>query len=229
MRIAVLGTGIVGQTLGARLAELHHQVVMGTRSPAATLARDEHGRYGTPPFNAWLSQHPRVELASYAEAARFGELVINATSGAGSLNALQSAGASNLADKILIDVANPLEAAPSGPPALFVANTDSLAEQIQRAFPYTKVVKTLNTVTARLMVNPRLVAGGEHTIFVSGNDAEAKKSVCEWLEAWFGWKHILDLGDITTARGMEMYMALWLRLAGALGTGVLNIHVVKGS
>ena len=228
MRIAVLGTGIVGQTLGARLAELHHQVVMGTRSPAATLARDEHGRYGTPPFNAWLSQHPRVELASYAEAARFGELVINATSGAGSLNALQSAGASNLADKILIDVANPLEAAPSGPPALFVANTDSLAEQIQRAFPYTKVVKTLNTVTARLMVNPRLVAGGEHTIFVSGNDAEAKKSVrvagsLVRLEAHSG------PGHITTARGVEMYMALWLRLAGALGTGVLNIHVVKGS
>ena len=112
------------------------------------------------------------------------------------------------------------------PPSLTVCNTDSLSEQVQRAFPELKVVKTLNTVTAALMVNPRLLAGGEHTLFVSGNDADAKAQVTGWMRTWFGWKQIIDLGDITTARGTEMYLALWVRTFGALGTGMFNIHVV---
>jgi predicted dinucleotide-binding enzyme len=113
------------------------------------------------------------------------------------------------------------------PPSLSVCNTDSLGEQIQRKFPEVKVVKTLNTVTASLMVNARQLADGEHQIFLSGDDPTAKSQVSEWLMSWFGWKHILDLGDITTARGPEMYLPLWLRLWGALGTGVLNIQVVS--
>lgn len=227
MNIAVLGTGAVGQTIALKLADLGHAVTIGTRSPAETRLRKEPGPNGQPPFSMWLAQNPGIQLGSYQEAANFGEVVINATNGMGSLEALRQAGAANLNGKILIDIANPLDFSHGMPPTLSVSNTDSLGEQIQRAFPQVKVVKTLNTVTASLMVNPALVGNGEHTIFVSGNDALAKAQVCEWLAGWFGWKDILDLGDITTARGVEMYLPLWLRIWGSTGTGMLNIKVVK--
>jgi predicted dinucleotide-binding enzyme len=126
-----------------------------------------------------------------------------------------------------MDIANPLDFSHGMPPTLSVSNTDSLGEQIQRVFPQVKVIKTLNTITASLMVNPGLVGNGDHTIFVSGNDLAAKAQVREWLAGWFGWRDILDLGDITTARGVEMYLPLWLQLWGAAGTGMLNIKVVK--
>ena len=112
------------------------------------------------------------------------------------------------------------------PPSLFVSNTDSLGEQIQRAFPAVKVVKALNTMNAHVMADPSLVADGEHTVFVSGDDEQAKAQVTEILRS-FGWKHILDLGDITTARGTEMYLPLWLRIWGALGSGTFNVAVVQ--
>lgn len=227
MKIAVLGTGVVGQTLAAKLAQLGHSVMIGTRSPQETLARTELGMYGQPPFTAWLEENPVIQLGKYAEAAQFGAVVINATNGMGSLEALHQAGAANLNGKILMDISNPLDFSHGMPPTLSVSNTDSLGEQIQRAFPQVKVVKTLNTITASLMVNPGLVGNGDHTIFVSGNDPAAKDQVREWLAGWFGWKDILDLGDITTARGAEMYLPLWLRLWGAAGTGMLNIKVVK--
>lgn len=227
MKISVLGTGVVGQTISAKLAELGHNVMVGTRNAAQTLAHSEPGPYGQLPFSAWLKLHPMVRLGSYSEAAQHGEVVINATNGMGSLDALHQAGESRLNGKILIDISNPLDFSHGMPPTLSVSNTDSLGEQIQRAFPQTKVVKTLNTMTASLMVAPHLVADGEHTLFLSGNDPAAKSQVAAWLATWFGWKHILDLGDITTARGVEMYLPLWLRLWGALGTGMLNIHVVK--
>jgi predicted dinucleotide-binding enzyme len=155
--------------------------------------------------------------------------LFNATNGGGSLEALALAGEMNLNGKVLIDVANPLDFSRGMPPTLFVCNTDSLGEQIQRAFPEVKVVKSLNTVTASLMVNPRQLADGDHHIFVCGNDTEAKRQVVELLTSWFGWKHIIDLGDISTARGTEMYLPFWLRLWGALGTGLLNVNVVKSS
>jgi predicted dinucleotide-binding enzyme len=227
MKIAVLGTGVVGQAIGAKLADLGHEVMIGTRDAAETLARQAPGQYGQPPFSAWLQQHPGVRLGSYAEAAAHGEVVVNATNGMGSLDALRQAGEANLNGKVLIDISNPLDFSHGMPPSLFVSNTDSLAEQIQRAFPRARVVKTLNTVTASLMVDPGQVAGGEHTIFLSGNDPAAKAQVAGWLATWFGWKHILDLGDISTARGVEMYLPLWLRLWGALGSGMLNIRVVS--
>jgi len=227
MKIAVLGTGVVGQTIAAKLAALGHNVIMGTRSPSETRARTEAGPYGQPPFGVWLAQNPGIQLGSFPEAAHFGETVINATNGMGSLEALSQAGEAHLNDKILMDISNPLDFSHGMPPTLLVSNTDSLGEQIQRAYPGVKVVKTLNTLTASLMVNPGLVGKGDHTVFVSGNDPEAKAQVCEWLAAWFGWKDILDLGDITTARGVEMYLPLWLRLWSATGTGMLNIKVVK--
>lgn len=227
MKIAVLGTGVVGQTLAAKLAQLGHDVMVGTRDAAETRARSEPGPYGQPSFRAWMEQNPEVRLGSYAEAARHGEIMINATNGMGSLAALHQAGETNMSDKILMDIANPLDFSKGMPPTLSVSNTDSLGEQIQREFPRVKVVKTLNTVTASLMVNPGLIGDGQHTIFVSGNDPAAKTKVCAWLADWFGWKDILDLGDIITARGAEMYLPLWLCLWGATGTGMLNIKVIK--
>jgi predicted dinucleotide-binding enzyme len=174
-----------------------------------------------------LEQNPGVKLATYAGAAAQAECIINATNGMGSIEALRLAGEANLNGKILMDISNPLDFSRGMPPTLSVCNTDSLGEQIQTAFPGVKVVKTLNTVTASLMVDPRQLAGGEHHIFVSGNDAQTKAQVTQFLSDWFGWKHIIDLGDITTARGAEMYLPLWLRLWGALGSGMLNIYIVK--
>jgi predicted dinucleotide-binding enzyme len=227
MKVGVLGAGAVGQTIGGKLTDLGHDVVIGTRDVAQTLARTEPSPMGLPPFSAWLRQHTDAHLGTFADAARHGDILVNATNGMGSLEALHQAGASNLNGKVLLDVANPLDFSHGMPPTLSVSNTDSLGEQIQHAFPAVKVVKTLNTVTASLMVNPRQLADGEHHVFVSGDDANAKAHVAELLTTWFGWKRIIDLGDITTARGTEMYLPIWLRLWAALGTGIFNIQVVK--
>ena len=227
MKIAVFGTGGVGQTLAAKLSEIGHDVMMGTRDVAAASARNEPGQYGQPSFSAWQQAHQGVKLGTFEEAARHGEMLFNATSGSGALNALRLAGEPNLNGKIMIDLTNPLDFSRGMPPSLSVCNTDSLGEQIQRVNEKVKVVKALNTVTAALMVNPGLVAGGDHTLFLCGNDADAKAQVATWLREWFGWRDILDLGDISSARGMEMYLPIWLRMWGALGTGMFNVKVVK--
>ena len=226
MKIAVLGTGVVGKALAEGLVELGHEVVVGTRNPADTLARTEPDVAGGPPFAQWRQAHPAVGLAGLAEAAGQAELVVNATSGAGTMAALEAAGEDNLAGKVLMDVANPLDFSRGMPPTLLVADTDSLGEQIQRRFPRTRVVKTLNTMRAHLMVHPGELGDGQHTAFVSGDDPEAKRSVIELL-AGFGHTDIIDLGDISTARGAEMYLALWLRIWGVLGTTMFNIKLVR--
>ncbi|MEH1167150.1 NAD(P)-binding domain-containing protein [Micromonospora sp. CPCC 205539] len=217
MRIAVLGTGSVGRTIAARSAELGHQVTIGTRDVAATRA----GEHAT-----WAAQHPEVGLATLAEAAAAAELVVNATNGNGSLPALAAAGAANLAGKVLLDIANPLDFSAGFPPTLSMLNTDSLAERIQREFPEAKVVKSLNTLTAELMVRPRQLVEGAHTVFVSGDDAEAKRIVTGLLVS-FGHADVIDLGDLSTARGTEMLLPLWLRLYGRLGTDIFNVKVVR--
>jgi 8-hydroxy-5-deazaflavin:NADPH oxidoreductase len=226
MNIAVLGTGIVGRTIAARLTELGHQVSIGTRDAASTLARSEPDAMGNPPFANWLSEHSDVTLATFAEAAERAEVVVNATGGAGSIEALALAGKDNLAGKVLLDIANPLDFSNGVPPSLFVKDTDSLAEQIQRAFPDTHVVKALNTMTAALMAYPRQLADGDHSTFVSGNDDAAKKTVTALLES-LGHTDVIDLGDITTARGSEMLLPIWLRLWGALGTPIFNFKIVR--
>jgi 8-hydroxy-5-deazaflavin:NADPH oxidoreductase len=226
MKIGVLGTGPVGQSIAAKLADLGHRVFVGTRDPAATLARNEPDLFGNPPFRVWRENHPAVEFGTHAQAAAHGELVVNATTGTGSLEALRAAGAKHLADKILVDIANPLDFSKGMPPSLTIANTDSLGEQIQRAFPATKVVKALNTMNAYLMVGPRQLASGDHTSFISGNDLAAKRQVTELLRT-LGWNDIIDLGDITTARGTEMYLPLWARLYVALGNPMFSIKVVR--
>lgn len=225
MKIAVLGTGMVGQALAGRLDELGHDVVVGTRDPQATLARTEPDGMGNPPYSAWAAEHPDVQLATFADAAASAELVINATSGFGAMPALEQAGADNLAGKVLIDISNPLDFSNGFPPSLFVKDTDSLGEQIQRAFPEARVVKALNTLTANLMVNPKEL-GAASTIFIAGNDAAAKASVTELLQS-FGHSDVIDLGDISGARGTEMLLPVWLRLMGTLGTANFNFSIVR--
>lgn len=226
MKIGVLGTGTVGRVIGARFVALGHDVAMGTRNVDTLLASTEANQVTQETFADWHAKNPEVSLGSFAEAAEHGELLVNATNGEGSLDALRAAGEANLDGKVLIDIANPLDLSQGMPPSLFVSNTDSLGEQIQRAFPRLKVVKALNTMNAFVMADPSLIAAGEHTVFVSGNDVQAKARVTEILRS-FGWRHVLDLGDITTARGTEMYLPLWLRIWGALGTGTFNIAVVQ--
>ena len=226
MKIGVLGTGTVGRAIGGRLAQLGHDVMIGTRDVAETLARTAPDRMGNPPFSAWHSQNQKIKLGTFAQAAAYGELIVNATNGFATFDILTSAGEANLNGKTLIDISNPLDFSKGMPPTLFVKDTDSLAEQIQRAYPRVNVVKTLNTMTASLMVNPGQLAGGDHTVFMSGNDAAAKAQVAELLKS-FGWRDIVDVGDITTARGTEMLLPIWVRLMGTLGTPLFNFKIVK--
>lgn len=227
MRYAVLGTGSVGRKLAGKLASLGHEVAVGTRSPEATLARTELDRMGNPPFAEWLGEQPRVRLETFADAVAAAEIIVNATAGQGSVEALEQAGAANLAGKILVDVANPLDFSRGMPPFLDPVNTDSLGERIQRAFPEAKVVKTLNTMNSAVMVEPSRVPG-EHEVFVCGDDTEAKKAVAELLTS-FGWpaSSIMDLGGIGSARGTEMWLLLFLGVAGALGHADFNLHIAR--
>jgi 8-hydroxy-5-deazaflavin:NADPH oxidoreductase len=206
---------MVGHALASKLVELGHEVMMGSRQA------------GNEKAVAWAkAAGERASEGSFADAAEFGEVVINATAGMASLAALTAAGADNLAGKVLIEVANPLDSSKGMPPVLSVCNTDSLGEQVQRFFPDARVVKAFNTVNAQVMVNPGLHAE-PHTILLCGNDEAAKAQVRE-LAISFGWptENVLDLGDIAGARGMEMYVVLWLRLAGATGTWQVNVKVV---
>jgi predicted dinucleotide-binding enzyme len=226
MKIGVLGTGPVGQAVAARLSELGHTVLVGTRDPAATLARTAPGTFGNAPFKVWREQHPDIELGTFARAASHADLVVNATQGSASLEALKAAGERALAEKILVDMANPLDFSKGVPLSLTVCNNDSLGEQIQRAFPLAKVVKTLNTMYASLLVSPRQLADGAHTAFVSGNDGSAKETVIALLES-FGWHDVFDLGDITTARGPEMMLPLWVRIFGATQSPMFAFKLVR--
>jgi 8-hydroxy-5-deazaflavin:NADPH oxidoreductase len=226
MKIAVLGTGVVGRTLAAGLSERGHEIAMGTRNVADTLARSESDAMGNPPFSQWHAEHQQVQLVPFAEAVAAAEIVINATSGSASLTVLEAAG-SALDNKVLVDVSNPLDFSQGMPPSLSVVNTDSLAEQIQRTFPQTKVVKALNTMNARLMVEPSRLPEA-HNVFVAGDDEAAKGAVRALLQE-LGWKeeNIVDVGGIRAARGLEMYLPLWVSLMGVLGTPDFNIRLVK--
>jgi hypothetical protein len=219
MKIAVLGTGMVGNALGTKLVELGHEVTMGSRR-----ANNEKALQWAKPLGA------RARSATFADATTFGEIVFNCTGGAHSMEALETVGPEPLRGKILIDVSNPLQQADDGSMIMAFCNTDSLGERIQKAFPSTRVVKGLNTVNCEVMVNPSLVPG-DHNLFICGNDAPAKKEVIDHLSAWFGWKpeNIIDLGDITAARGTEMMMPLWMRLfQGVIGHPHFNYHIIRG-
>lgn len=223
MNIAVLGTGTVGRTVAARLHDLGHRVTVGTRDPEATLARAEPDE--TRSYRAWAGEREGIGLASFAEASAAADVVFNATSGAASLDILHRCGEASLDGKVLVDIANPLDFSDGMPPALLYCNTDSLGERIQRAFPAARVVKTLNTLTADLMVRPGALPEGT-SVFVSGDDPGAKATVTGLLQE-FGHTDVIDLGDITTARGTEMLLPVWLRLWGALGSPAFNFKIVR--
>ncbi len=215
MNIGILGTGMVGETIGSKLVELGHSVKMGSRTPdnpkAAAWAAKTGGTHGT-----------------FADAAAFGEVLFVCTKGDGTLPALGMAGADTLRGKILVDISNPLDFSRGMPPSLFIANTDSLGEEIQRTYPEARVVKTLNIVNCEVMVDADKSALGERgTMFVSGNDAEAKKTVTEQFLASFGWDDVIDLGDITNARATEMLLPLWVRTYLATGNGYFSFRVVR--
>jgi predicted dinucleotide-binding enzyme len=221
----VLGTGTVGQALAGKLTELGHEVRMGTRDPAASRARTEPGRAGAAPLSDWLEHHPAIQLVTFRDAITASALLVNATSGPASLDVLGDAEPRALEGKILIDIANPLDFS-SGELDLTIGITDSLGETLQRAYPLLRVVKTLNTVTAAVMINPAGVGGGDHTMFVAGNDDGAKREVTELLRS-FGWRDIFDLGDITGSRGLEAWLVLWLREMQTLGDPMFNIKLVR--
>lgn len=214
MKIAVLGTGMVGQTIGSKLVQLGHEVMMGSRdsdNPKAVMwaKKEEANRHAI--------------FGTFANAAAFGEIIFNCTLGTASLSALQQAGAENMKGKILIDTSNPLDYK-GDIWTLTVCNTDSLGEQIQRAFPETLVVKSLNTMNCNIMVDPSKLSE-KTTVFISGNSADAKATVNKLLHD-FGWKSVIDLGDITTSRSVEMYAILWRNLRQATASHRFNIKVV---
>jgi hypothetical protein len=219
MKIAVLGTGMVGNALGTKLVQRGHEVTMGSRD-----ANNEAAQKWT------SSLGERAHTATFRDAAAFGEIIISCTGGMHSMEALKSVGAEPLRGKILIDVSNPLQQGKDGSITLGFCNTDSLGERIQKAFPETRVVKALNTVNCDIMIEPSRVPGN-HNLFICGNDAAAKKRVTQYLSDWFGWKpdNIIDVGDITAARGTEMMMPLWMRLfQGVIGHPHFNWQIVQG-
>jgi 8-hydroxy-5-deazaflavin:NADPH oxidoreductase len=214
MKVGVLGTGLVGTTIASRLVSLGHEARLGARSPTNEKAA------------AWVKAAGAGASAdTFADAAAFGEMVFNCTNGAATLAVLDAAGDANLSGKVLIDVANPLDFSKGMPPTLLISNTDSLGEQVQRTHPDARVVKALNTMNCNVMVNPELVPGA-HDVFICGNDPEAKAQVKSLLTS-FGWQHIVDVGDISAARGQEMVVILWARLFGALATPTFNFHVAR--
>ncbi|AJT63452.1 hypothetical protein T261_1767 [Streptomyces lydicus] len=236
MKIAVLGTGGGARAHIARLGGLGHEVHVGTRDPRATLARTEPDMMGTPPFGSWLADHPGIELHTFTEAAERGELVINGIDGHNAVAAL-SAAAEQLAGKTLIDYAVPFvynpDIAHPWPtpwgvmPTLDPCDSDSLAEQIQRALPDTKVVKAFVTQEQDTVVDPKAIGGGEHTMFIAGEHADAKRQTTDLLKA-YGWSDILDLGPLVAARGMELYAHMHSAIGFALGFGThFGIKVVR--
>jgi 8-hydroxy-5-deazaflavin:NADPH oxidoreductase len=214
MQIGILGSGVTAQTIGTKLIQLGHEVMLGSRDeanpPSVVWAKDQGGQHAV--------------YGTFMNAAAFGEIIFNCTLGAATLEALEQAGAENLKGKVLIDTANPIDRQ-TDMWTLTICNTDSLGEQIQRAYPETRVVKTLNTVNANVMVDPAKLLEQTH-VFVSGNDIEAKATVVRILRDWFGWKQIIDLGGIETSRSVEMYVLLWHSLRNAISSQRFNIKVV---
>jgi len=216
MKIGILGTGMVGASLGIKLTQLNHHVRMGSRT-----ANNEKAEEFIKQAGMGASQ------GTFADAAAYGEIVFNCTKGDGALDAIKAAGEENLKGKILVDVSNPLDFSKGMPPILIPAlsNTNSLGEEIQKRLPGTHVIKALNTVNCMLMVNPASVPG-LHDVFICGNDETAKAKVTEILKS-FGWISIIDVGDITAARATEMMLPLWIRLMMKFQSPNFNFKIVK--
>jgi len=213
MDICILGTGVVGNTIGTKLIDLGHHVMMGSRSSTNEKAA-----------NFVQTNGSRASHGTFAEAAAFGEIIFNCTKGDATFEVLNSIGTEHMNGKILIDLSNPLDFSKGFPPILSVSNTDSLGEQIQKAYPGVHVVKALNTMNCMLMVNPSAIKG-DHAAFICGNDSGSKGKVTDILKKWFGWREVYDLGDISNSRGTEMLLPLWIRLYGKIQHANFNFHI----
>jgi len=227
MKIAVLGTGMVGKTLAAALVKAGHTVAIGTRSPDATLAKDVPMEAEPIRYEDWLAARDGIAMHTFADAAVDADMVISSLSGKHAVPTLSQL-AESLSGKVVVDTTNPLDF-PDGPaPLLTVMNDDSLSEQIQRALPDARIVKALNTVGFSVMTRPAEIAGGNHILPICGNNSEAKTTVRSVL-AELGWteSQMIDLGDLSNARGMEAYMLYWFRLMHALGTADFNIAIQR--
>ena len=230
MKISIIGTGAVGQTIASKFAELGHEMIMGTRNVSEKLTSTAKDGYGNPPFSDWYKANSKIKLGSFTEAASFGEIIVNATHGGSSITALKLADSKNLEGKVLIDIANPLDFSKGMTPSLLpgLNNTNSLGEEIQKTFPEARVVKTLNTMWCGLMVNPIMIGGGDHINYISGNSSEAKTQVRKLLNQ-LGWRdeNLIDLGDISGARATESLLPIWLRVMGVTKSGVFNFRLVR--
>ena len=210
MKIGVLGSGKVGQTLGQGFANLGHQVLLGSRTPA-------RGK-----IKAWLAEAgENASAGTFKAAAAFGEVIILAVNWFGLENALKLAGPENFNDKPVIDCTNPIRFSANGPPVLALGYTDSAGETVQRRLPAARVVKAFNTIEVALMVKPDFPAGPP-TTFICGNNAAAKAITRRFLKD-FGWE-VSDVGDITAARYLEPLAMVWI--LHALNTGSAN-HAFK--
>ena len=214
MKIGILGTGMVGAALGRKFTQLGHQVKMGSRT-----ANNEAAAKWVKASGSNASQ------GTFSDAASFGELVFICLNGAVFLEVVKGLNAKDLSGKVLVDVSNPLDFSRGMPPSLSISNTNSLGEEVQKAVPSAKVVKTLNIVNCDVMIDP--AKGGNPTMLLCGNDAEAKKKVTALLNS-LGWRDIIDLGDITRSRGMEMLVPLWLNLFGVFGNPHFGLKVIRG-
>ncbi len=226
MRVAILGTGKVGQTLAEKFHSLGYEVIMGTREVKATLGRSNNGST----FTEWHSNNNQIILKTFIEAVNQCEIIVNALNGAHTISALQSCNVTDFDNKIVIDVANPLDLSNGFPPTLIegLNNNNSLGETIQSLLPKANVVKTLNTMWCGLMVNPKLINNGQHQNYICGNNIHAKEKVIEILME-FGWSkdNILDLGGISNARGTEAILLIWTRIFKATQNGAFNMQIVK--
>lgn len=214
---------MVGQAHAAKLSDLGHDVFVGTHDVDKAMARTEPGRM-TEAFGTWIKKHPKVKVATFAEAVKDADLVFEAISADGVIEVL-SAIKGELEGKTLVEISNPLDFSQGSPPRLTISNDDSMGEKIQRTLPKTKVVKSFNTVNATIQVDPQSLAGGDHHLFIAGDDQAAKDEVTKIAKA-YGWQNIMDLGGIKSARGMEMVFILWAEIWGSTGNTKFNYKIV---
>jgi predicted dinucleotide-binding enzyme len=210
MKVGIIGSGVVGQTLAAGFLKHGHEVAVGTRDPAK--------------LKEWSAKNQGANVKSFAEAAAFGDVVVLAVAGEAALDALKLAGAGAIDGKPVIDACNPIGGGPpvNGVLSYFTTHQDSLMERLQKAFPSAHFVKAFNSVGNGQMVNPQF-AGGRPTMFICGNDANAKRVVTQILDQ-FGWE-TEDMGAVEAARAIEPLCMLWC--IPGIGKGDWSPHAFK--
>ena len=210
MKVGIIGSGVVAQTLGGGFLKHGHEVAIGTRDPAK--------------LKDWAAKHKGAAVKSMGDAASFGDVVVLAVAGDAALEALKQAGAGALAGKTVIDACNPIGGGPpvNGVLSFFTPQNELLMEQLQKAYPDAHFVKAFNSVGNGQMINPQF-AGGRPTMFICGNDANAKKTVAQILDQ-FGWE-TEDMGAVEAARAIEPLCKLWC--IPGVGKGDWSAHAFK--